>query len=131
MDEINQELFQPKGYLSPAQIEIAKNKVPDLMNGQGQSDLIALVDGFVRSNGTADEKYEKIFSLLNEVKGMCMPQSGYPERVAQTMPMVYGLLFYNYAILVGLVTEEDIMEMQRKAAEMFGQGVPHQGIPKA
>ena len=131
MDEINQELFQPKGYLSPAQIEIAKNKVPDLMNGEGQSDLIALVDSFVRSNGTADEKYEKIFSLLNEVKGMCMSQSGYPERVAQTMPMVYGLLFYNYAILVGLVTEEDIMEMQRKAAEMFGQGVPHQGIPKA
>ncbi len=131
MDEINQELFQPKGYLSPAQIEIAKNKVPDLMNGQGQSDLIALVDSFVRSNGTADEKYEKIFSLLNEVKGMCMPQSDYPERIAQTMPMVYGLLFYNYAILVGLVTEEDIMEMQRKAAEMVGQGVPHQGIPKA
>ena len=131
MDEINQELFQPKGYLSPAQIEIAKNKVPDLMNGQGQSDLIALVDGFVRSNGTADEKYEKIFSLLSEVKEMCLPQSNYPERIAQTMPMVYGLLFYNYAILVGLVTEEDIMEMQRKAAEMFGQGVPHQGIPKA
>ena len=131
MDEINQELFQPKGYLSPAQIEIAKNKVPDLMNGQSQSDLITLVDGFVRSNGTADEKYEKIFSLLSEVKEMCLPQSSYPERIAQTMPMVYGLLFYNYAILVGLVTEEDIMEMQRKAAEMFGQGVPHQGIPKA
>ena len=131
MDEINQELFQPKGYLSPSQIEIAKSKVPDLLNGQGQSDLISLVDGFIRSNGTADEKYEKMYSLLSEVKAMCMPTSGYPERVAQTMPMVYGLLFYNYAVLVGLVTEEDIMEMQRKAAEMLGQGVPHQEIPKA
>ena len=131
MDEINQELFQPKEYLSPSQIEIAKSKVPDLMKAQSQDDFLSLVDGFVRSNGKADEKYEKLFSLLSETKKMCMPESGYPERVMQTMPMAYGLLFYDFLILVGLVTEEDIAEMQRKAAEMFGQGMPHASIPKA
>ena len=131
MENTEQESFQAKGYLSPSQIDIVKNRLGEAATFAGQRDLLTLIDDFVRSNGTIDESYNKFYSALKQVGDLCSTIGEYPPRVSETLALSYGTLYYDFLILTGVVTEEDIRQMQEKMMEAMGQSLPHPPIAKA
>ena len=113
--------FVADGYLSSAQIEIVRSKREG--NSMGETDLLELIDGFVRANGKADAKYE---DLLKQVRG-CLDLLKnvplYPERISGNFLFAYGILFGDYLYLVGAFDENDIEEAKAKAFGGSGMGV--------
>ncbi len=113
--------FVADGYLSTAQIEIVRSKREG--NSMGETDLLELIDGFVRANGKADAKYE---DLLKQVRGcleLLKNVSQYPERISGSFLFAYGILFGDYLYLVGAFDENDIEEAKSKALGGSGIGI--------
>ena len=125
IDEAN---FQAEGYLSPSQQEIAAEKSKEAKNIFEQIALANLIDNFVHSNGKADAKYLELHGALSKVAALCSNVSAYPLNVAETLPFAYAMLYFDYLILTGVISEEDIDEMRSRAMSYFGQ---EQKIAKA
>ncbi len=115
--------FVPEGYLSSAQIEIVRSKRDG--NGLGETELLELIDGFVRANGKADARYE---DLLRQVRGclsLLQNVGAYPERISSSFLFAYGILFGDYLYLVGAFDEDDIEEAKTKAFGGSNVGMPN------
>ena len=125
IDEAN---FQAEEYLSPSQQEIASEKSKEAKNIFEQIALANLVDNFVRSNGKADTKYLQLHESLSKLAALCSNVAVYPMNVAETLPFAYAMLYYDFLILTGVISEEDIEEMRTRAMSYFGQ---EQKIAKA
>lgn len=112
--------FQADGYLSPSQKQIAFTKSKDAKTFEDQSTLSALIDSFVRSNGKADTKYLELYNALNDVSSLCTKLNVYPVHVSETIPFSYAMLYYDFLILTGVISEDDIEEMRQRAMSVFG-----------
>lgn len=113
--------FVPEGYLSSAQIEIVRSKRDE--NNLGENGLLELIDGFVRANDKADEKYEALFKQVNGCLSLIKNASAYPERISGSFLFAYGVLLGDYLYLVGAFDENDIEEAKTKALGGSGFGL--------
>ena len=120
--------FKADGYLSPSQKQIALEKSKDAKTIGEQTALAVLIDSFVRSNGKADEKYLALFTALSNVSEICGKLNVYPIHVSETVPFSYAMLYYDFLILTGVISDEDIEEMRNRAMSAF---VSEQKIAKA
>lgn len=105
--------FVPEGYLSAAQIDIVRSRKDG--GGLGESELLGLIDGFVRANGKADAKYEDLFKQVKGCLSLLQNVASYPERISGSFLFAYGILFGDYLYLVGAFDENDIEEAKAKA----------------
>lgn len=118
-DIVNKDEFETQEYLSPAQIEIVKARKEEPISNQNA--LLDLIDGFVRSNGKADAKYEAMLKTARDASALFGCLADYPQPVQQTVPLLFGLLYWDFLMLVGVISEQDVEDMKKKA--MAGMGM--------
>lgn len=120
--------FQADGYLSPSQKEIALEKSKEAKTIYEQTELASLIDSFVRSNDKVDTKYLELHDALERVSKLCTSIGVYPVHVSETIPFAYAMLYYDFLILTGVISDADIEEMRNRAMNFFGN---EQKIAKA
>lgn len=120
----NEELFIPREYLSSSQIEIVKAKVMESESIADNTACFSLIDSFVRANGKADAEYEALFSILQNLILTTSSAMHYPERVSSTLPILFIIAYYDYLVLTGVMSEEDISRMQEEAMRFAMRGGP-------
>ncbi|MCR5490762.1 MAG: hypothetical protein K6F32_01360 [Bacilli bacterium] len=118
IDEIG---FKADGYLSPSQQEIASAKNAEIKRMGDQIALVNLIDGFVRSNGKADEKYLNLYESLSKLGDLFAHSGDYPSNVADTIPFSYAMVYFSYLVLTGVISEKDIEEMKARSFGAFPQ----------
>ena len=126
---INDEQFKMGQYLSPSQIEIIKSQAKDIMDLTKQPVIVQLMDSFIESNGTRTAEYTKLFETMKQTSTLLSSGLNYPEQVKQTLPLLYYMAYYDLLVLVGIISEEDIIKMQGQFSDMMG-GVKKE-TPKA
>lgn len=116
---MNNDQFTPGKYLSPSQIDIIKSQAENVMDPKNQSRFIQLIDGFVESNGTRTPEYSRLMEALKVSSELLSPSLHYPADVQQNLPFLYYLAYYDYLILVGVLTMEDVMNIQSQFADVL------------
>lgn len=111
--------FTPGKYLSPSQIDIIKSQAQNVMDPVHQPRLIQLIDGFVESNGTRTPEYSRLMEAMKVSGELLSPALRYPLDVQQNLPFLYYLAYYDYLILVGVLTVEDVMRVQSQFADVL------------
>ena len=125
-----QEVAETKNkYLQESQIENVKSELESLPdNIDGFVRLLTMIDGFVRANGTADGEYEAIFTLVTTLDVMQSSQMEYDAVVKSTFPILAAIGFYDYLLLTGVLSAEEIKRFKGHANFPFsGAG----GTPQA
>ena len=125
MDENNfPSSFEPSDYLSSSQIEILRNKVLDSRTFDEQFSLLNLLDGFVRSNGKEDENFRRLRNYVQASYEFVLSQN-YPMRVAGSFPILFEMAYFDLIFFVGILTETDVEDFQKKAGLVAGMDLPH------
>lgn len=124
------EAFQIKGYLSPSQIEIVKGKT-NAASFDDQVKVVQLIDAFVKSNGKVDDKYTDLMDALKKIELLAAAEKKYPDRIRQSLPILYSITFFDYLYLVGVFSEKDIQAWQEKLAQSVGLGPQQPPVYKA
>ena len=125
MDEpvIYTEPLKEGAYLSQAQIEVLQNKIdPAKGTLAEQMGLVTLADAFVRQNGRANAEYEALYDLVQKTALINGGSLKYDERIRQSCPVLFFVAYYNYLILIGVLSEEDLERIQREALRQMGVG---------
>ena len=125
--ELMEQALKPGAYLSATQLDVLRTRNADVKTPADQLAVLALLDSFVTSNNRRDEEYKQLFGAALRLSSMQSPQLHYPESIAGTFPLMFGIAYFDLAILVGIVTPEDILEWENKLADHL-KGVP---VPKA
>ena len=115
-----EDAFEAGEYLSSAQIEIVKGRKDGPLSDQGS--LLSLIDGFVRSNGKADAKYEALFKIAKNAGDLMARLAEYPQPVQQTLPVLLGVSFWDLLMLVGVIDEKEVEDLKAKAMASMGVG---------
>ena len=121
-----EETFEPKEYLTQQQIEAAKGRIltsaalPDTMA------CITMIDGYVRLNQTADAEYETLFNCIQNAMNALGDQMRYIKEIKDTLPVLFFLLYYDYLILTGVMSQEDLNDMRDAAMKAMMNGGPAQ-----
>ena len=116
--------FMAESYLSPSQIEIAHQRVQDAKTLADNIACYTLIDSFVRANGKANVEYETLFSLLQNVMTASSDLMKYPTRVKENLPILFMLAYFDYLVLTGVMSEEDITRFQDDAMRYAMKGGP-------
>lgn len=116
--------FTVMEYLSESQIEIAKQRVQSSATMADNMAVLTLIDSFVRANGKANVEYETIFSLLQSTMTATSDIMAYPQRVKENLPLVFLFAYYDYLILTGVMSEDDISRLQAEASRYMMNGGP-------
>ena len=116
--------FTVMEYLSESQIEIAKERVQASQSMADNMSVLTLIDSFVRANGKANVEYETIFSLLQSTMTATSDIMAYPQRVKENLPLIFLFAFYDYLILTGVMSEDDISRLQAEAGRYMANGGP-------
>ena len=116
---MNNDQFTPGKYLSPSQIDIIKSQAENVMDPKNQSRFIQLIDGFVESNGTRTPEYSRLMEGLAVPSELLPRFVPFPADVQQILPFLYYLAEYDYLILVGVLTVEDVMNIQSQFADVL------------
>lgn len=121
--ELMEQPLQEGAYLSPTQLDVLRTRNADVKTPADQLAVMALIDSFVTSNNRRDEEYRRLFDIAQELSLMMTPHLKYPENVSSTLPLLFGIAYFDLAVLVGIVTNEDILEWERTMADRL-KGVP-------
>ncbi len=119
-----QNQFVAGEYLSESQIEIAKQRVQSCVSMADNMSVLTLIDSFVRANGKANVEYETLFSLLQSTMTATSDMMSYPQRVKENLPLIFLFAFYDYLILTGVMSEDDISRLQAEASRYMMNGGP-------
>ena len=119
-----QNQFVTGEYLSESQIEIAKQRVQSCVSMADNMSVLTLIDSFVRANGKANVEYETLFSLLQSTMTATSDMMSYPQRVKENLPLIFLFAFYDYLILTGVMSEDDISRLQAEASRYMMNGGP-------
>ena len=111
-------------YLTAAQIELVRNRLLESKRNHDNLDILGLIDSFVRANEKVDEGYEKIFIIVKTALEANAGDFNYPDHVTLTFPIVTMLTFYDYLILTGIMSEQDLDKMQSELMRMSLHGGP-------
>jgi hypothetical protein len=125
--ELMEQPLEDGAYLSPTQLDVLRTRNADVKTPADQIALLALLDSFVASNNRRDEEYRQLFDMAQKVSLMNIPQLHYPESVASSLPILFGIAYFDLLVLVGVVTTEDILEWEKNLQDRM-RGVP---VPKA
>lgn len=125
--ELMEQPLKDGAYLSPTQLDVLRTRNADVKTPADQIALLALLDSFVASNNRRDEEYRQLFDMAQKVSLMNSPQLHYPESVASSLPILFGIAYFDLLVLVGVVTTEDILEWEKNLQDRM-RGVP---VPKA
>ena len=103
-------------YLSQSQIDHIK----EVLEGMGENpenftELLTLVDHYVRANGKADGEYEALFTLLTTLDVMQSSQMEYSQAVRSTYPILTAISYYDFLITTGVLSSEDIRHFRDTA----------------
>ncbi|MCF0112954.1 MAG: hypothetical protein HUJ60_03155 [Bacilli bacterium] len=125
LNEILQETFVPGDYLSRSQIEIIKAKLEPNGTPANQLEVLSLIDSFVSSNEKKTPEYTALVESIQKSNTLLSAAYQYPEMVKSTLPVIVALSFYNLLVLVGVISDADIIELQNKMADaMNGKITP-------
>ena len=125
LNEILQETFVPGDYLSRSQIEIIKAKLEPNGTPANQLGVLSLIDSFVNSNEKKTPEYTALVESIQKSNTLLSAAYQYPEMVKSTLPVIVALSFYNLLVLVGVISDADIIELQNKMADaMNGKITP-------
>ena len=119
-----QNQFVTGEYLSESQIDIAKQRVQSCVSMADNMSVLTLIDSFVRANGKANVEYETLFSLLQSTMTATSDMMSYPQRVKENLPLIFLFAFYDYLILTGVMSEDDISRLQAEASRYMMNGGP-------
>ena len=119
-----QNQFVTGEYLSESQIDIAKQRVQSCVSMADNMSVLTLIDSFVRANGKANVEYETLFSLLQSTMTATSDMMSYPQRVKENLPLIFLFAFYDYLILTGVMSEDDISRLQAEATRYMMNGGP-------
>ena len=119
-----QNQFVTGEYLSESQIDIAKQRVQSCVSMADNMSVLTLIDSFVRANGKANVEYETLFSLLQSTITATSDMMSYPQRVKENLPLIFLFAFYDYLILTGVMSEDDISRLQAEASRYMMNGGP-------
>jgi hypothetical protein len=125
--ELMEQPLEDGAYLSPTQLDVLRTRNADVKTPADQIALLALLDSFVASNNRRDEEYRQLFDMAQKVSLMNSPQLHYPESVSSSLPILFGIAYFDLLVLVGVVTTEDILEWEKNLQDRM-RGVP---VPKA
>lgn len=118
------ETYQQFDYLSESQLEIAKVRVKECASMADNVSAMTLIDSFVRANGKANVEYETLFSLLQNCVTATSELMNYSPRIKVNLPLVFMFLFFDFLILTGVMSEDDIEAMQNEAFANAMKGGP-------
>ena len=125
LNEILQETFVPGDYLSRSQIEIIKAKLEPNGTPANQLEVLSLIDSFVSSNEKKTPEYTALVESIQKSNTLLSAAYQYPEMGKSTLPVIVALSFYNLLVLVGVISDADIIELQNKMADaMNGKITP-------
>lgn len=114
-------------YLEESQIEAIKAELESMEEStDGFVRLFSLIDHYVRVNGTADGEYEAIFTLVTTLDLMQSSQMEYDNVVKSTYPILSAISFYDYLVVTGVLTTEEIKRFKGSLNSQFpgSSGVP-------
>ena len=111
-------------YLSPSQIEICKEKVNAAATVADNMACLTLIDSFVRANGKANTEYETLFAIVQNAITANSESMVYPEQIKVTIPMLFMLAFFDYLVLTGVMSGEDLERMSADAMRYGMNGGP-------
>ena len=110
-------------YLEPSQIEAIKAELETMSdNLDGFARLLATIDNLVRSNGTADGEYDAIFTLVTTLDLMQSSQMDYDAVVKSTYPILSAISFYDYLLVTGVLSAEDVRRFKDANIYSFNSG---------
>ena len=111
-------LVEDSKYLTAAQIELVRNRLLESKKNHDNLDILGLINSFVRANEKADEAYEKIYIIVKTALEANVGDYSYPDHITLTFPIVTMLTFYDYLILTGIMSEQDLEKMQSEIMRM-------------
>ena len=125
LDNLGETLsFTAKDYLSESQIDIAKSRVKECKSMADNVSAMSLIDSFVRANGKADVEYETLFSLVQNAVTASSEMMRYSMLIKMNLPVVFMIAFYDYLVLTGVMSEDDIEQIKNDAIAQAMRGGP-------
>lgn len=122
------EPVEAKQYLQQEQINSVKAELESMGDSpEAFANLLTTIDRFVRANGTADHEYEAIFTLVNTLNVLQSNQFEYDALVKTTFPFLSAISFYDYLLVTGVLSADDVKQIKSGINNPFNQG----GIPTA
>lgn len=121
---------KPDGkYLTLTQVDAIKDELNKLDgSADGFLRLLSMIDHYVRVNGTADGEYEALYTVVTTLDIMQSTKMGYDEIVKATFPILSAISIYDYFMLTGVLSAEDIQQFKDGALYPFNK---KPGIAKA
>ena len=122
-NQLGEERLSISGYLSSSQIDVIRNKLKlESFSLNEQLSVLSLIDAFVRSNGKADSEYDALFDLIQKTSVLSSEHYSYPDNIKQTLPVVWAVLFFDFLVLTGVMSEKDLTVMRENAMAAMGGG---------
>ena len=116
--------FETLEYLSESQIEISRNRVKEARCLADNMAALAIIDSFVRANGKANVEYETLFAIVQNAITASSDMMRYSSQIKMNLPVIFMIAFYDYLVLTGVMSEDDIERLRDEALLQAMKGGP-------